>query len=132
MDLPANAGACTGNLSCALPGHAQLAQPHAAAADGLESANGLREAVWRQRQHRPRRSRAAIKQHKSILDSVNGKLAGLKQELGPQDQSKVDEYTDAVRDVERRIQMAEQHGSIELPALEEPLGAPPVSKITWR
>ena len=67
-----------------------------------------------------------LKQHKSILDSVNGKLTDLKHELGPQDQNKMDEYTDAVRDVERRIQLAEQHGSIDLPALEEPLGAPPV------
>jgi hypothetical protein len=67
-----------------------------------------------------------LRQHKSILDSVTGKLAGLKQELGPQDQTKVDEYTDAVRDVERRIQMAERQSTIELPSLDQPLGAPPV------
>jgi len=67
-----------------------------------------------------------MRQHKSILDSVTEKLAGLKQELGPQDQGKVDEYTDAVRDVERRIQMAERQSDVELPALAEPLGAPPV------
>jgi hypothetical protein len=67
-----------------------------------------------------------LEQHKSILDSVNGKLASLKQELGPQDQVKVNEYTDAVRDVERRIQMAERQSNIELPAFDQPLGAPPV------
>ncbi len=67
-----------------------------------------------------------LAQHKSILDSVTEKLAGLKQELGPNDQGKVDEYTDAVRDVERRIQMAERQSDIELPALGEPTGAPPV------
>jgi hypothetical protein len=67
-----------------------------------------------------------LQQHKSILDSVTGKLASLKQELGPQDQVKVNEYTDAVRDVERRIQMAEKQTNIELPALDQPLGAPPV------
>jgi hypothetical protein len=33
---------------------------------------------------------------------------------------------DAVRDVERRIQMAEKQRDIELPTIEEPLGAPPV------
>ena len=72
------------------------------------------------------RAKRECEQHKSILDSVTGKLASLKQELGPQDQVKVNEYTDAVRDVERRIQMAEQQSNIELPALEQPLGAPPV------
>ena len=43
-----------------------------------------------------------MNQTRSILDSVNGKLASLKKELGASDQSRVMEYTDAVRDVERR------------------------------
>ena len=38
----------------------------------------------------------------------------------------MDEYTEAVRDVERRIQMAEQQSDVELPAMAQPLGAPPV------
>jgi hypothetical protein len=38
----------------------------------------------------------------------------------------MNEYTDAVRDVERRIQMAERQSNIELPAFDQPLGAPPV------
>src|SRR5207249_3610152 len=69
---------------------------------------------------------ARMKQHKSILDSVTEKLTALKRELGAQDQSKVNEYTDAVRDVERRIQRAEEQSSIELPSLEQPQGVPPV------
>jgi hypothetical protein len=74
-----------------------------------------------------RAARAArMKQHKSILDSVNEKLASLKRELGPQDQSKVDQYADAVRDVERRLQRAEEQRDLELPALDQPQGAPPV------
>jgi hypothetical protein len=39
---------------------------------------------------------------------------------------KVDEYAEAIRDVERRIQKAEEQSDIELPALEQPQGAPPV------
>jgi hypothetical protein len=69
---------------------------------------------------------ARLRQHKSILDSVTEKLASLKRELGPQDQTKVDQYADAVRDVERRIEKAEQQSSLELPVLEQPQGAPPV------
>jgi hypothetical protein len=67
-----------------------------------------------------------MSQHKSILDSVAEKLADLKRELGPQDQAKVDEYTEAVRDVERRIQRAEEQHDVELPALDQPQGVPPV------
>jgi hypothetical protein len=69
---------------------------------------------------------ARLRQHKSILDSVNEKLADLKRELGPVDQSKVDEYADAIRDVERRIQKAEQQRDLKLPTMDQPQGAPPV------
>ena len=43
-----------------------------------------------------------------------------------QDQSKVEQYTEAVRDVERRIQKAEEQRDLELPALDQPQGVPPV------
>jgi Protein of unknown function (DUF1552). len=67
-----------------------------------------------------------MNQTKSILDSVNGKLASLKKELGTADQSRVNEYTDAVRDVERRIQRAEEQRDVEIPTIAQPQGAPPV------
>jgi hypothetical protein len=74
-----------------------------------------------------RRAREArLRQHKSILDSVTDKLAGLKRELGPQDQSKVNEYSESIRDVERRIQKAEEQADIELPTMAQPQGVPPV------
>ena len=126
MDLPANAGACTGNLSCAYLDTLSWASPTQplpmewnprSVFEKLFGDSGSTGRAARERR---------LQQHKSILDSVTGKLADLKQELGVQDQGKVDEYTDAVRDVERRIQMAEKQSNIELPALEEPLGAPPV------
>jgi hypothetical protein len=67
-----------------------------------------------------------LRQHKSILDSVSEKLETLKQQLGPADQTKVNEYTESIRDIERRIQKAEEQGNVELPALEQPVGVPPV------
>jgi len=69
---------------------------------------------------------ARLQQHKSILDSVTEKLADLKRQLGPQDQGKVDEYTESIRDVERRIQKAEEQYEVELPAMEQPQGIPAV------
>jgi hypothetical protein len=69
---------------------------------------------------------ARLRQHKSILDSVGEKLAALRRELGPQDQVKVGEYTEAIRDVERRFQRAEEQRDVELPFMEQPQGIPPV------
>src|SRR5580698_8767719 len=126
MDLPANAGACTGNLSCAYLD--TLSWRNATQPLPMEwNPRTVFEKLFGDSGSTDRAAREKrVLQHKSILDSVTEKLAGLKQELGPQDQGKVDEYTDAVRDVERRIQMAERQSDVELPALAEPLGAPPV------
>lgn len=126
MDLPANAGACTGNLSCAYLD--TLSWRNETQPLPMEwNPRNVFEKLFGDSGTTDRRAREMrLEQHQSILDSVTGKLAGLRQELGPNDQNKVDEYTDAVRDVERRIQMAERQADIELPSLSEPLGAPPV------
>jgi hypothetical protein len=126
MDVPANAGACTGNLSCAYLD--TLAWKSPTQPLPMEwNPRTVFETLFGDSGTTDRKAREMrLEQHKSILDSVNEKLVGLKQELGPKDQNKVDEYTDAVRDVERRIQLAEKHSDVELPSLAQPLGAPPV------
>ncbi len=126
MDTPANAGACTGNLSCAYLDTLSWRSPTQPLPMEWNPRNVF-EKLFGDTGTTDRAARELrLEQHKSILDSVNGKLATLKSELGPRDQSKVDEYTDAVRDVERRIQMAEKQSNIELPTLDQPQGAPPV------
>src|SRR5215467_10568071 len=126
MDAPANAGACTGNLSCVYThtlSWRSVTQPlpmeynPRAVFERLFGDTGRTD--WNARE-------ARMKQHKSILDSVSDKLAGLKRELGTQDQDKVNEYTDAIRDVERRIQRAEEQRDVPLPSMEAPQGVPTV------
>jgi hypothetical protein len=126
LDAPANAGACTGNLSCVYThtlSWRSMYQPlpveynPRAVFERLFGDTGKTD--WAARE-------ARMQQHKSILDSVNGKLASLKKELGAQDQNKVNEYTDAIRDVERRIQRAEEQKDVQLPAMDAPDGVPPV------
>jgi hypothetical protein len=126
MDAPANAGACTGILSCVYTHTLSWRSPTQplpmewnprAVFERLFGDSGSTDRAARE---------ARLRQHKSILDSVTEKLAGLKRELGPKDQVKVDEYAEAIRDVERRIQRAEEQSDVELPALEQPQGAPPV------
>src|SRR5450432_2637207 len=98
MDLPANAGACTGNLSCAYTHTLSWRSPTQplpmewnprAVFEKLFGDSDSTEATARE---------ARLKQQKSILDSVTEKLGRLKKELGPGDQAKVDDYTEAIRD----------------------------------
>src|SRR5229473_5715586 len=67
---------------------------------------------------------ARIKRDRSILDVVNEQLHRLNTRLGPGDQLKFDEYLESIRDVERRIQRAEEQNSRELPVVDQPMGIP--------
>jgi hypothetical protein len=67
---------------------------------------------------------ARIKQDRSILDSVAAKAKRLSLDLGASDKLKLDEYLEAIRDVERRVQTAETQSARELPTLERPSGIP--------
>jgi hypothetical protein len=72
----------------------------------------------------PAARKARIRQDKSVLDSVIREAASLKGSLGPGDGVKLVEYLDAIRDVERRIQRAEEQSVRELPLVDHPAGAP--------
>jgi len=65
-----------------------------------------------------------IQEDRSILDWVSEDSARYLRKLGPSDRSKLTEYLDAIRDVERRIKLAEEQASRELPTLERPPGIP--------
>jgi hypothetical protein len=65
-----------------------------------------------------------LRQRKSVLDSVTHELARLRGALPAGDGLKLAEYSDSVRDVERRIQIAEEQGGRELPVVTQPAGIP--------
>ena len=67
---------------------------------------------------------ARIQQDRSILDAVTDEIARLDVRLGPADKLKFAEYLESVRDAERRIQMAEEQNSRELPVIDQPPGVP--------
>jgi hypothetical protein len=67
---------------------------------------------------------ARLKRDKSILDFVGAEISGLDKVIGTGDRVKVTEYLDSIRDIERRIQMAESQNSRELPVVEQPIGVP--------
>ena len=67
---------------------------------------------------------ARIRRQRSVLDSVTEEVASLQGQLGTADRTKIVEYLEAIRDVERRIQKAEEQSHQELPAIDRPAGIP--------
>ena len=65
-----------------------------------------------------------IKKDQSLLDSITERAAELNRAVSASDRAKLDQYLDAVRDVERRIQMAEAQSGRELPEVNQPAGIP--------
>ena len=71
----------------------------------------------------PEMRAARMRQNRSILDSIRGQLASLKKDLGAGDRRTVDQYTDEIREIERRIQLA-ANASATVPAIDLPPGIP--------
>jgi hypothetical protein len=69
--------------------------------------------------------RAALQKRASLLDWVLEDIARLQKDLGPEDRSRVGQYLETVREVERRIQKAEaETADTDLPDLDRPVGVP--------
>ena len=75
----------------------------------------------------PERRRTELRKSGSILDWMTRDMARLRRELGAGDRTRVNQYLDSVREVERRIQKAEQHskGAVVVD-LERPATVPAV------
>jgi hypothetical protein len=67
---------------------------------------------------------ARKQQSRSLLDSVMEQAASLQKELPASDRSKLSEYLDDVREIERRIQRSEQQVPSDLKLPEAPVGVP--------
>ena len=64
-----------------------------------------------------------VRQEKSILDSISAEAGDLRRSLGSRDRTRVNEYLDNIREIERRIQQAEAHGSSQV-TVGAPIGVP--------
>ncbi len=71
----------------------------------------------------PRVRAARLKQDRSLLDSVSERVNQLQQTLGRADNRKVNDFLTSLRDVERRIQKAEEQ-SAKAPDFAQPAGIP--------
>src|SRR5687768_17217054 len=71
----------------------------------------------------PEQRAQRMKQSRSILDSLVEELAVLRRQLGPGDVQTVNQYTQEIREIERRIQLAAK-ASTEVPEMDLPPGIP--------
>lgn len=67
---------------------------------------------------------ARMRQQRSVLDGLSQRASQFMKKTGARDRAKLDEYLDAIRDIERRIQIAEAQSDREVPTLERPSGVP--------
>jgi hypothetical protein len=73
----------------------------------------------------PKARMIRLEHQKSVLDYLSTSLARLRMRLGVGDTRKLEEYLEAVRDIERRIELAErQNATLELPHIERPSAIP--------
>jgi len=71
------------------------------------------------------------KQNASILDSITHELGPFKRGLSASDQRRLDDYTDNIRELERRINIA-LNRSVKEPTTEIPFGIPENSHIHFK
>lgn len=72
----------------------------------------------------PKERLSRMRQQQSVLDSVTQEVARLGGSLPQSDRTKLTEYLEAIRGVERRIQIAEEQGNQQLPLIDHPVGIP--------
>lgn len=72
----------------------------------------------------PAQRAVRMRREKSILDSVGDEIASLRGRLGGGDRDRLGQYLENVREVEARIQKAEQQSATSIAVPDAPLGIP--------
>jgi len=67
---------------------------------------------------------ARRRRDRTILDLIGEQAADLRRQLGAADRSRVGDYLDNLREIERRIQRAEARTAVEVPSITLPIGIP--------
>ena len=125
VEAPSLAGGCDSGYSCAYTNTISWRSP--TSPNPIEvNPRILFERLFGDGDSTDAKSRlAAMKERSSILDFVKGGVDRLETKIGSGDRRKLTEYLDAIRDIERRIQKAEeQSASMEMPVMERPASAP--------
>ena len=123
IESPALLGACDA-VSCSLTNTISWSSPTTALPIDNDPRSVFERLFGLSGSTDPEARMARMRRDRSILDMLTEHTARLSAGLGARDQAKFAEYLDSVRDVERRIQMAEEQNSRELPVVDQPVGIP--------
>ncbi|MSV36209.1 MAG: DUF1552 domain-containing protein [Bryobacterales bacterium] len=125
LEAPGLAGACDQNYSCAYTNTVSWKTPTLPLPMEVNPRVIFDRLFGEGDSSDPTVRQAGLKKQRSILDYVAGSIDRLQTDLGPRDRHKLTEYLEAIRDIERRIQKAEQQtAELKLPELVRPSGAP--------
>jgi hypothetical protein len=67
---------------------------------------------------------ARLNEDRSILDQITSQVPRLQKGLGPRDRVRMEEYLDNIREIERRIQIAEKQAGEQVAVPNAPVGVP--------
>jgi hypothetical protein len=71
----------------------------------------------------PEQRAARRRQQASVLDVVSESLGRIRKEVGPGDRTRLDQYAEDIREIERRLEIA-RRASAEVPSIAVPVGVP--------
>ncbi len=121
-DFTGYVGACTSGYSCVYTNTISWASPTRPLPMEINPRAVFEKLFGRPGSPAEREARFA--RTRSILDLVAAQAADLRKSLGTRDQSRLDDYLDNVREIERRIEKTEARNSRELASIELPAGVP--------
>ena len=121
-DFTGYLGGCTPTFSCSYMNTISWATPTTPLPMEINPRLVFERLFGRAGTHAQRVTR--MTEDKSLLDAIAHDLADLQRGLGARDQTRVKDYLDNVREIERRIQRTEAKNSRELTTIDAPIGIP--------
>ena len=125
LEAPGLAGACDQNYSCAYTNTVSWKSPTIPMPMETNPRVIFERLFGEGESNDPAGRMKRIEKQRSILDYVAGSVDRLQSNLGARDRGKLSEYMDAIRDIERRLQKAEQQNAeMRLPQMQRPDATP--------
>jgi hypothetical protein len=72
----------------------------------------------------PEQRKARMEEDRSILDRIVSQVPVLQKDLNTRDKSRMNDYLDNIREIERRLQIAEKQGGFTMHIPDAPVGVP--------
>lgn len=125
LEEPQLAGGCDSGYSCAYTNTVSWRTPTSPNPMEINPRNVFERLFGDGDSTDPTARLKRMQQDSSILDFVKADVSRLEPSLGNRDKNKLDEYLESIRDIERRIQKAEQqNASMKMPLMEKPRAIP--------